>query len=384
MEAQAPVLLAVTGMSPAVLTETIWALAHEPEPVVPSRIIVLTTTEGRQRMKERLFQPSKVLGGRTPWLALREALEAEGHDLTNRLRFGATPDDIRVITAPKPLTAESEELADLRTPQDNEAAADFLLEHVRGVVENPDTPLIASIAGGRKTMGALLYACMTLVGRETDRLTHVLVNEPFETIPEFWFPGQPGGPLSDRQVQVHDPAQARVDLADVPFVPLRNLFRKELGRVAGRFLALVDQCREQIRRHAGDHVRLVVEMDQTAIEVNGTRVSLAPREHLVMLFLATRAKRGEPLLGSYIDAVDPLNQFREEVRATAPGNDFSDWRYGGATQSKFTDDHEIRRALSGIRSRLRKAGGNADLLIPCLPERGRFGLSVPGSLIQIR
>ena len=56
-----------------------------------------------------------------------------------------------------------------------------MLDQFRMVVEKADATLIASIAGGRKTMGALLYGCMTLLGRETDRLTHVLVHEPFET-----------------------------------------------------------------------------------------------------------------------------------------------------------------------------------------------------------
>jgi hypothetical protein len=36
------VLLAVTGMSPAILTETIWALAQENPPILPDRIAVLT------------------------------------------------------------------------------------------------------------------------------------------------------------------------------------------------------------------------------------------------------------------------------------------------------------------------------------------------------
>ena len=194
------VLLAVTGMSPAVLTETIWALAQEPEPIIPTRVIVVTTADGRRELERQLFGPEPRFGGRTPWDTLRDALSAAGHDLSGHLRFGTTGDDIRVITGCDPVTGRTRELADLRTPADNEAAADFLLEQVRALVENPDTRLVASLAGGRKTMGALLYACLTLVGRETDRLTHVLVNEPFETLRGFWFPGQPGGPIAKSEI----------------------------------------------------------------------------------------------------------------------------------------------------------------------------------------
>jgi CRISPR-associated protein (TIGR02584 family) len=390
------VLLAVTGMSPAVLTETIWALAQEPEPILPTRVIVVTTADGRREMERQLFGPEPRFGGRTPWEALRAALAAAGHDLSGHLRFGTTGDDIRVITGCDPVTGRTRELADLRTPADNEAAADFLLEQVRALVENPDTRLVASLAGGRKTMGALLYACLTLVGRETDRLTHVLVNEPFDTVRGFWFPGQPGGPVTraegrgtrgegkDAKGEVaFDPATARVELADVPFVPLRNLFQRELGRPAGRFGVLVESCREQVRSAAGESVHLTVEQSRCEIEVNGTRVKLAPREHLVLLFLAARAKRGDPAIGAYAEAVDPLNEFREQLRASAPPKDFSDWRGGEATKSRFDDDQDLRKAVSSLRDKLRAAGGNAHLLAPCLPEKGRFSLAVPGARIHL-
>jgi hypothetical protein len=238
-------------------------------------------------------------------------------------------------------------------------------------------------------MGALLYACMTLIGRETDRLTHVLVNEPFDMLRGFWFPGQPGEPVTRSEIRKpipetrHDPADAVVELADVPFVPLRNLFQRELGRPAGRFALLVESCREQVRRSVGETVRLTVEQSRCEIEVNGTRVKLAPREQIVLLFLATRAKHNEPAIGAYAEAVEPLNVFRESLWGAARADDFADWRGGDATKTKFDDDQDLRKAVSSIKQKLRRAGGNAHLLATCLPEKGRFSLSVPGSLIFI-
>jgi len=392
------VLLAVTGMSPAVLTETVWALAHEHPPVIPDRVIVVTTAAGRAGLERDLFTPVPAFNNRTVWQALRDAVLPTPKTRNRRSEIRnpksqiprLTLEPIRVIVAPDSATGRTRELGDLRTPADNEAAADFLLEQVRAIVENPDTRLIASLAGGRKTMGALLYACLTLVGRETDRLTHVLVNEPFDTLRGFWFPGQPGGPIAKSEIRnpkseiSFDPTTAVVDLADVPFVPLRNLFQRELGRPAGRFGVLVEFCREQVRRAAGEGIHLTVEQSRCEIEVNGTRVKLAPREHLVLLFLVSRAKRGEPAIGAYAEAVDPLEEFREQLRASAPPNDFADWRGGEATRSKFEDDQDLRKAVSSIRDKLRSAGGNALLLAPCLPEKGRFSLAVPGPMIHLK
>ncbi|MGC8991094.1 MAG: CRISPR-associated ring nuclease Csm6 [Verrucomicrobiia bacterium] len=381
------ILLAVTGMSPAVLTETVWALANEPEPIIPSRIIVVTTATGRTEIIKWLFEPIPRFSGKTPWEALRTALAADGHSLSGKLRFGATPDDIRVITAADASTGRTRELDDLRTPADNEAASDFLLEQVRGIVENPDTRLVASIAGGRKTMGALLYACMTLVGRETDRLTHVLVNDPFDTLREFFFPKQPGGPISKPDTQnpgrllKYDPADARVDLADVPFVPLRNLFVRELGRKAGTFSRLVDTCRADVRRRAAESIRLTIDSVRAELDVNGATIKLSPTEMLVMLFLARRAKQKEQPYCSYKDAIDDLNSFRnEQLEAT---KDFNDWRHANSLGSIW-DERELTKAVAGVREKLRHQGGDAALLAPCLPEKGRCSLDIVPSMIFIK
>jgi CRISPR-associated protein (TIGR02584 family) len=388
------ILLAVTGMSPAVLTETLWALAHPADdspPVIPNRVIVITTTQGRDHLA-RLFQPSPQLGGVAPWEALRAALAAAGHDLTGKLRFGLTGDDIRIITAADPATGRSRELPDIRDRADNEAAADFLLEQVRALVENPDTDLIVSVAGGRKTMSALLYACLTLVGRETDRLTHVLVNEPYETLRDFWFPAQPGGPLPARSVPsvgsvsslpTHDPADAHIQLADVPFVPLRNLFQRELGRKAGTFRRLVQDCRQNILHRAAEELRLTLDPVRSTLEINGITLNLAPAEMLLTLFLARRARHGEPPYLAYKDALDDLNHFRAEQIEQASAHDWNDWRTADSLRADW-DDRNIVKTLSDLRAKLRAAGGPAATLALCLPARGRCSLNIPGPLIFIK
>jgi CRISPR-associated protein (TIGR02584 family) len=385
--AQEVVLLAVTGMSPAILTETIWALAQEAPSIVPTRVLVLTTLRGKDEIQRQLFTPLPAFAGKTAWEALREALAPQHPHLEGKLRFGITGDDIRVITALDPKTHCSQELGDIRTRHDNDAAADFILEHVRSIVENPDQQLIASLAGGRKTMGALLYACMSLAARDTDRLTHVLVSEPYEMLRGFYFPAQPPGGLSDLQGRPIDPAQARIELADVPFVALRNLFVRELHRKAGRFGRLVESCREGIRQQAAERVKLVVETARPEIEVNGCRIKLSAREHLLLHFLARRAKHHQPEYSAFKDGVDDLEHYRAETVKNAPHDNFGDWRNSDTLRTPVASDggdQEVRRLLSRIRSKLDAAGGEAVYLSSCLPEKGRLSLRVAPSLIFIK
>jgi CRISPR-associated protein (TIGR02584 family) len=309
------ILLAVTGMSPAVLTETVWALAHGTPAIIPSRIIAVTTSEGRRQIEQHLFQPLDRFGGQTPWDALRNQLASLQHKHHGRLRFGTTGDDVRVITALDGRTGRSIELTDLRQPPDNEAAADFLLEQVRAIVENPDTRLIASIAGGRKTMGALLYGAMSLLGRETDRLTHVLVSEPFETLREFYFPGQPGGGLPDRDGRVHDPGSARVELANVPFVPLRNRFQ-EIAGLPGSFRGLTARYSKQLRTDATRKVRIEICHAERAVVIDDLGVPMRPKAMVILHALLDLTEQGVALRGQ-LEAQDPINTWISKQQSLA-------------------------------------------------------------------
>jgi CRISPR-associated protein (TIGR02584 family) len=378
------ILLAVTGMSPAVLTETVWALAGETEPVVPHRVIVITTSEGRAAIERALFTPVPEWGNRTVWQTLRDTIV---------LRLGLTGSEpvlnfepVRVFTAPGAASGRTVELDDLRTRKDNDHAADYLLEQVRGLVENPDTRVVASLAGGRKTMGALLYACMNLVGRETDRLTHVLVNEPYDTVPGFWFPDQPGGRITrpsrgPAPALTVDPAEAVVEMADVPFVPLRNLFQKDLGRKPGTFSRLVDTCREDLFKRAARDLRIVIDATQGELQINELTLKPAPAGMLVLLFLARHAADGNAPYSMYKEALDDLNAFRtKEVSGKLKPND---WRHAGIMRSVW-GEREFIKAVADLRDKLQALGGDGIALAGCLPVRGQCGLRLPPANIRIQ
>ncbi len=378
---QQTVLLAVTGTSPAVLTETVWALCQRSEPIIPDRVVTVTTAVGRRALTDHLLKPLARFDGLTPWEALRERLAAKGVPISGKLRFGNTGEDIRTITGINCVSGLSAELEDIRVPDDNATAADYLLSQVRAITENPDSRLVASLAGGRKTMGALLYACMTLAARERDLLTHVLVGEPYDRFADFYFPEQPGGPLADSRGKPFDPKNAVIQLAEVPFVVLRNILWKELGPDAGSFSNLVHRCRQGLRHQTGETIRLIVEGGRSEIEVNGHRLKLSPREHLLMLFLAKRVKAREPEVGE--EWLDLVNGFREDLLAGKWGSTTADWRQSAQLTQPLTAA-DVMLSVSALRRKVQVLGGDAALLAGCLPERDRFSLDVEPSLIEIR
>ena len=211
------VLIAVTGISPAILTETVWALAQEIPRWIPDQVIAITTRTGKAAIEEQLLQG----GG---WDRLRDALSKQGCPVDGALAFGAS-DSIRVIGD------GTRDFDDIATPEESGAAADFLLGVLRQYTEQPDTEIVASIAGGRKTMSALMMSCISLLGRSQDRACHVLADDAFVfENRDFLFP-------KNKKEQ----KAANVQLCEIPFVRVRGWYEKEYSGVPPSYMTLVSR-----------------------------------------------------------------------------------------------------------------------------------------------
>lgn len=331
-----PILLAVTGLSPAIVTETLWALAAEKPRVLPRRVQFITTAVGAQKLREQLFTPLPSFGGKSVWQALREALGAGDHELI--------AEEPRIIGSADKKSGTLKPLDDIQTPAENDIAASFILEEVRRIVENPDLQLIASIAGGRKTMGALLHAAVSLIGRETDRLTHVLVSAPYDSLPGFFFPSQPGGTVTDRAGTAYNPAKAKVQLADVPFVPLRNRF-KELDEMPGTFDGMVAKFSQQFKQDAARPAQIQIDYRRKLLAVDAKIISMRPKALAVLHFLCWMQEKKIPITASQSELADGLSRWLPKQKAIPAG-----YKIGPMDETTW------RHELSHLRVTLKKAG----------------------------
>lgn len=217
------VLLAVTGLTPQIVTETLYALAvAQTTSWIPTEIRLITTAEGAQRARLSLLDPKE---GQFHALC-------RDYGLTGKISF--PPENIMMIR-----DASGAPLADIRTPEDNTLAADALLAEVRALCADDTCALHVSIAGGRKTMGFFLGYALSLFGRSQDRLSHVLVNEPFESLREFYFPPVEPRVLHTAKGQPIHTADARVLLAEIPFVRLRDGLPREALAHSAPFASIV-------------------------------------------------------------------------------------------------------------------------------------------------
>ncbi|WP_051543561.1 CRISPR-associated ring nuclease Csm6 [Thiothrix lacustris] len=181
------VLLTLAGHSPAIITETLYALSQQHPPYVPTEIHIITTASGKQKLQESLLGEKGALAQLC---------------MTYQFPMPQLPDDhIHVITH------NGHELPDIQTETDNTATADFITALVHRLTADESTSLHVSIAGGRKTMTYYLGYAISLFGRMQDRMSHVLVDES-RIRRDFFYP-TPNADIA-------------IILADIPFVRLRE------------------------------------------------------------------------------------------------------------------------------------------------------------------
>jgi len=210
------VLIVVSGESPQVVTETLFALCTQAHPFIPTQIVVVTTGLGAQRARDTLLD-----GG-----------QAGGHffDLCTQYKLKGiafTTADIRVST-----DEAGRQDQDAHTEAELTRMGDLMLATLCEFA-NDDTAMHLSLAGGRKTMSYYAGQAMNLVARPQDRLSHVILSDKrFEFSPDFYFP--PKVPvlleLRDRatgKVEKVSTADVTVRIADVPFLRLRELLGKK-------------------------------------------------------------------------------------------------------------------------------------------------------------
>ncbi|MEX0287790.1 MAG: CRISPR-associated ring nuclease Csm6 [Flavobacteriaceae bacterium] len=360
------VLLSLVGTAPAVLTETVWALAHENEAIIPDRVIAMTTSSGAALIREKLFKEGH-------WKKLLEDLGSQV-EIGDRLRFGPISDSIRVF----PDLSHSRELDDIRTAEDNEAVAEFFMEVIRSFVENDSIRLIVSIAGGRKTTSALLYSVMSLLGRADDEIHHILVDDQWIYQPDFMYPGCQGVFVDQNSGKSISSKGAKLQLVHVPFVPLRYLFERDLQRSAGSFVSLMNQVRNRTI-NVTDDLTIQLSTKTGELIVSGESINLSANEFLIYLYFARRVLDGLPSLGGYALIGDDLQDLRDEHLEE---DDFSHWTQRSLTGS-FEASEDTRKWISSIRGKLRRAGFENFQIDRLVPRGGHLAIELPKESVTI-
>ena len=352
-------LIAVSGMSPQIVTETLYALAtREKKPFIPTEVHIITTTDGAQNAELNLLRAGKDKKG---WFnRLCQELGLSGIEFSR--------ENIHVI-----VDADNNPLSDIKTPEDNEAAASFITEFIRTQSQDGDAALHVSIAGGRKTMGYYLGYALSLFGREQDRLSHVLVSEAYEGNPSFYYPTQNGDIIFDNRGGKNiplDPAQAKVMLADIPFLRINNDEAKNT-MVGFSFSDTVRATQELL-----NPATLQIDSRNQLLIMNSHELRLQDQRFAFYCWIIDQQLKGQPLLS-------PFNK-QEQFRYSIEFLSFYEQVKGEMgtiekTEAAFKDNgmtkDYVSQTVTRINEDIKKQLGNI-ASIPFLVEKQR-GVSHP-------
>lgn len=301
------VLIMLCGTSPAVITETLYALITKPEAqrFVPTRLRIITTTEGWREIESQLLSagrnsPVDPSGRRISWLNRLNL------DLALDPPMRISPEtDVRI---PEVENKEGKlhKISDAHSEAELDAMGDVIAAELAEATQDDDSVVVFSLSGGRKSMGHLAGQAMTALGRDRDKLVHVVVEPSWLELPEvqFFYPfkgqrlhhpdkSRPGfKPLRpDIPLEVSDKNPAEVKLAYVPRIVLST----SLAKLAHQTPKI--NFRGIIRNLNVDDRPLLLEIDKKKVgsayldgrllqyhDESGARL-LQRREHLFLLVL---------------------------------------------------------------------------------------------------
>lgn len=262
------ILISLVGLTPQVLTETLYCLVMKD--FIPDEIHIITTKSGVGVIKRTLLNPDNSI------------LDNFCNDMSCELKgkkYELCSTECSVKQEGNLFIHGLLETDDIRNHDDNVEMADTIIDVIRVLCNDPNTDIHCSIAGGRKTMGFLAGYAMSLFGRSQDTLSHVLIEpESYERARTFFYPRQKADvtvtdPVT-RESRILKAKDASVSLADIPFIKLGNYipqYLKDNRKSYKDSIKLIDMgiSKEQAHLVFGNPL-------EHCISCNGVNISLSP------------------------------------------------------------------------------------------------------------
>jgi CRISPR-associated protein (TIGR02584 family) len=337
-EYQKRILLAVSGLTPQIVTETIYALAvNRQDPFVPTEVHLLSTNEGATRARLLL------LSERPGWF----------HQLCGDygLKGIHFPEqNIHVVC-----DRDGKPMEDIRTDEDNKRAADVITEQIRVLTADADSALHVSLAGGRKTMGFYAGYALSLFGRSQDRLSHILAPEAFEFAREFFYPTPAPRIIEGKDKRPLDTGEAKLMLAEIPFVSLRHGIPQPLLLGSSSYSDVV-----RAANAAMAPAELIIDQQRCRVRAAGKLFTMRKSAVAMLSVFARRARKHEGPLAAPAKGVADLEwagRYLGELRnCSEDQDDLNDQTY--LSLRKGMDGEQFSMQLSRLQSNLRKVLGS--------------------------
>jgi len=176
------ILVSIAGLSPQIITETLYYyLIERKPPVWIDEVKILTTLPGKQKIMESLLDKNN------------------GQFYLFCKEYNINPKDICFKEDSIIVLGGDAPIDDIASDKDSAIIGNEIVKFIKDISLIPDSRFIYSVAGGRKTMTAYLSLAVQLYGKDDDILCHILVSPDFESNRNFYYI-----PSKNKEIKVKD------------------------------------------------------------------------------------------------------------------------------------------------------------------------------------
>ncbi len=269
------ILIAISGLTPQIVTETLFALSVQKK-ITIDEIFVITTKRGKI-----------VLEGNDKSSATPKAkLKIEISNLCSDYKIKVPKFTLKnnVVTAEE----ETVELFDVQTDKDNILFPNKTANLIKRLTNDSNNVIHASLSGGRKSMSAHLALVLSLFARLQDKLYHVLTSEKFE-FKNFY-------PKTKEE-------EKALTIAEIPFVKLRSL-NAPLLKTGLSYSMLVAETQLRLK-FLTDDTKLVLELKLHSIKYKDKTTNLSPVEMgIYLLFVENKIAEDSGIRNNEICSIE--------------------------------------------------------------------------------
>lgn len=307
------ILVCVSGLTPQIVTESLFCLAVK-EKILIDEVYIITTTRGRNVILGKDTHPS------TPKSPLKKEIE----NLCDKYKIKLPlfkENENHIIVAKE----ESIELPDIRSDKDNILFPNKVCEFLRQKSSNPNNILYCSITGGRKSMSVHMANALSLFARENDRLIHVLTKEENEF--KGFYP--------QNKKEAKD-----LEIADIPFVRLRSILSAEIKNtnlLKSNFDEIVKYTQTQLKALSPSN-KMILDTERRELRFGNENIVLEPMLFIFYYFFVDRKNRGLNNIGIQQFISDETKfQFAEYFNEFYPNMYYKEknWFKKGFSQEDF-------------------------------------------------
>ena len=279
------VLLFSTGLSPQVVTESIYYHTQIRKPSLRIDAIHIITDAKCEPLVIKELLPDN-----NGWLLkLADDYQIDPNEVELPL------ENIHILK-----DSSGKPLMDLLTVEENNAAVETVFKIIKDLTRDNQTRLITSVAGGRKTMSVIVGQAMQFYAREQDLLTHVIVDDCIIGAKDFFYPT----PISKKvkiKGKIVDYHDVKIYLDEIPFIRLRPILGNFLMEsTEASLISLVKSAQQQIEDMLKP-VKIIIDQKAKQLSISGEVINLPAKSlaiyTLLLKFGMTKYKSDNNELG---------------------------------------------------------------------------------------